>query len=181
MIVQMVIENLRCNLLQTSVKILAIGIEVSIILTLVGIQRGMGTHPSLARLNFGIYVSILLLFAFAVSFIFATIGQYSEVLERTQEIGILRVLGASSAYILNLLSQETLIVTLLGTLVGIGIAYGAKWLIAFAFSDYLTFATVYKWWPLAYAISSVGPLSGAVFALRRSLKHGVIQALSPEE
>ena len=181
MINRIVSENLRCNLLQTSVKILPVGIEVSIILTLAGIQRGMGAHSSLARLNFGIYVSVLLLFAFAVSFLFATIGQYSEVLERTQEIGILRVLGASSAYILNLLSQGTLIVTLLGTLVGIAMAYGAKWLIGFAFADYLTFATVYKWWPVAYAISSVGPLSGAIFALRRSLKHGVIQALSPEE
>jgi predicted lysophospholipase L1 biosynthesis ABC-type transport system permease subunit len=174
-------KNLLRNVLQTSVKVLGISIEVTIILSFVGIQHGMGLNPTIVRLNFGIYVSVLLLFAFAVSFIFVAIGRYVEVIEMTQEIGILRILGASMVYLLGILYQETFLVTILGTTAGIIMTYGAEWVVARAFSDYLTLETVYRWWPIAGTISAVGPLLGAAFALRKSVTQGVLQALSPEE
>ena len=174
-------KNLLRNMLQTSVKVLGISMEVTIILSFVGIQRGMGLNPTIVRLNFGIYVSVLLLFAFAVSFIFVAIGRYVEVIEMTQEIGILRILGASMVYLLGILYQETFLVTILGTTAGIIMTYGAEWVVATAFSDYLTLETAYRWWPIAGAISAVGPLLGAAFALRKSVTQGVLQALSPEE
>jgi ABC-type antimicrobial peptide transport system permease subunit len=174
-------ENLRQNVLHTWVKVFAISIEVTIILSWVGIRHGVGPNPSIVRLNFGIFVSTLLLFAFAVSFLFLAVARYSEVLEMAQEIGILRVLGTSAVYILGLLYQETLLVTTLGTIAGITMTYGAKWFVAIAFPRYLTLETVYKWWPMAAAISAAGPLSGAALALRQSLRRGVIQALQAEE
>ena len=180
MINRIVSENIRRNSLQTLAKVFAISIEVTIILTWAGIQHGMGPHPDPVRLNIGIYASVLLLFAFAVSFIFVTVARYSEVLEMSQEVGILSVLGASTGYILNLLFQETLVVTLLGTIAGIVMTYGAQGFIVYAFSDCLTLDMVYKWWPMAGAISAAGPLSGEIFALRRSVRLGVIQALSAE-
>jgi len=168
-------------LLHTSVKVFAVSIEVTIILSWAGIQHGIGPNPSIVRLNFGIFVSILLMFAFAVSFLFLAIARYSEVLEMAQEIGILRVLGASVGCILGLLYQETLLVTTLGSIAGITMTYGAKWFVAIAFPEYLNLETVYKWWPMAAAISAAGPLSGAALALRQSVRHGIIQALSSEE
>lgn len=173
--------NLRHNLFQTSAKILAISIEVTVILSWSGIQQGIGINPSILRLNFGIYVSILLIFAFGVSFLFVTIERYSEVSEMTQEIGILQVLGASTGYLLRLLFQETMLVTLLGTIAGIIMTYGAKWFVAIVFPKYLTLEIVYTWWPIAGAISAAGPSFGAAMALRRSMKVGVIQALDAEE
>lgn len=181
MISPIVRENLRYNSLQTWTKILAIGIEITIILSVVGIRQGIGENPSLARLILGNYLSILLLFAFGVSFLFVTIGRYSEVSEMTQEIGILRVLGASTGYLLRLLCQETLLVTLLGTIAGIMMTYGAKWFVAIAFPKYLTLEIVYRWWPIASAISAAGPLFGATVALRGSVRQGEIQALGAEE
>jgi putative ABC transport system permease protein len=145
------------------------------------IQRGIGLNPSIVRLNFGIYVSILLLFAFAVSLFFVTVSRYSEVLEMAQEIGILRVLGASEGYLLGLLCQETLLLTALGTIAGIMMTYGMKWFVGVEFSKYLTLETVYEWWPIAGAISAASSLSGAALALRRSIRNGVIQALSADE
>jgi ABC-type antimicrobial peptide transport system permease subunit len=174
-------ESLLRNVLQTSVKVLGSSIEVTIILSFVGIQHGMGLNPPIVRLNFGIYVSILLLFAFAVSFIFVAVGRYVEVIEMNREIGILRILGASMVYLLGILYQETLLVTILGTTAGIIMTYGAEWVVAMAFSDYLTLETAYRWWPIAGTISAIDPLSGAAFALRKSVTQGVLQALSGEE
>lgn len=174
-------ERLRRNLLQTSVKVLAIGIEVTIILSWAGIHHGIGPNPSVIRLIFAFYVSILLLFALLVSFLLVAIGRYSEVLEMNQEIGILRVLGASGGYILGLLYQETLLVTVLGTIAGIIMTFGAKWFVAIAFPKFMTLDTMYKWWPIAGAISASGSLLGTSFALTRSVTQGLIHALSPEE
>jgi putative ABC transport system permease protein len=181
MIHSLVRENLRRNLLHTWAKVFAISIEVTIILSCAGIHHGIGASPSIARLNFGIYVSILLLFVFAVSFLFVAIGRYSEVQEMTHEIGILRVLGASKGYILGLLYQETLLITLLGTIAGIVMTFAAKWVVASEFPDFLTLDTVYAWWPIAGAISAAGPLLGATFALQGAIRRGLIHALSPEE
>jgi ABC-type antimicrobial peptide transport system permease subunit len=135
-------ENLRQNLLHTWIKVFAVGIEVAIILSWVGIRHGVGANPSFLRLHFGVYASILLLFAFAVSFLFLAIARYSEVLEMAREIGILGVLGASAGYILGVLYQETVLVTTLGTIAGIAISYGAKWYVTIAFPGYLTLETV---------------------------------------
>ncbi|HET9307652.1 MAG TPA: ABC transporter permease [Candidatus Sulfotelmatobacter sp.] len=54
-----------------------------------------------------------------VGFIVVTMAMYTAVLERTREIGILKALGASSAYILNLLFRETLLIAILGSFLGI--------------------------------------------------------------
>ena len=98
-----------------------------------------------------------------------------------QEIGILKVLGASSAYILNWLFQEALIIAIPGTMVGIAMTYGTKWLVMYVLSDFLMQETVYKSWPIAGAISAVGALMGAYLGARQSLRQDVIQALSYEE
>lgn len=154
---------------------------VTIVLTAVGIHHGIGPEPSVARLNFRLFISILLLFVFAVSFIFVTIGRYSDVHGMTHEIGILRVLGASKGYILGLLYQETVVVTLLSTAAGIVMTFGARLLVAILFPEYLTLDILYIWWPIAGAISAAGPLTGATLALHGSVKQGLAEALSPEE
>lgn len=180
MISPIVRDNLRRNLLQTFANVAAMSIEVAIILSWVGIREGVRLNPTIVRLNFGLYVSWLLLFAFAISFLFVAIARYSEVSEMTQELGILRVLGASAGYILGLLYQETLLVTALGTIAGISMTFGAKWFVASEFSKYLTLKTVYTWWPIAAAISAAGPVFSAALALPKSVKRGVVEALSPE-
>jgi hypothetical protein len=60
----------------------------------------------------------------AASFTYVT-ARYAEVLERTRKrLGSLGFLGASSAYIFNLLFQESLLIALSGTTVGIAMTYG---------------------------------------------------------
>jgi putative ABC transport system permease protein len=68
------------------------------------------------------------------------------VLERKREIGILKALGASSAYILNLLFRETLLIAILGRVLGIVVTDGSKWLMMHAAPASLTQEIVYSWW-----------------------------------
>ena len=126
------------------------------------------------------FIGVVIGIAVIVGFIVVSMAMYTAVLERTREIGILKALGASSGYILNLLFRETLLIAVLGTIVGIIITYGTQWLMMHAVPASLTQETVYKWWPIAGAISVAGALLGAIFPGWKAVKRNVIQALSYE-
>jgi putative ABC transport system permease protein len=129
-----------------------------------------------------VVIPLLLLVVTAASFIYVIMARYAVVLERTQEIGIFRFLGASSAYIFNLLFQESLIIAISGTTVGIAMAYGIKWFInhvlAGILSGILTQITVFEWWPIAGVISLVSELLGAIVPSWKAVNQDVIQVLS---
>jgi ABC-type lipoprotein release transport system permease subunit len=154
---------------------LAVGVEVTLILTLVGIRYK--ELPS--ELKFiEVVISLLLSVVIAASFIYVTMARYAAVSERTQEIGIFRFLGASSAYIFNLLFQESLTIAVSGTAVGIAMAYGIKWFMNNVLAGILTQVTVYEWWPIAGAISVVSDLLGAIIPSWNAVNQDVIQTLS---
>src|ERR1700675_2584380 len=93
--------------------------------------------------------------------------------------------GASSAYIFNLLFQESLIIAISGTTVGIAMAYGIKWfmnhVLAGILSGILTQVTVYEWWPIAGEISLVSALLGAIVPSWKAVNQDVIRALSNKQ
>jgi len=126
------------------------------------------------------FIGVVIGIAVIVGFIVVSMAMYTAVLERTREIGILKALGASSGYILNLLIRETMLIAVIGTVVGIIMTYGTQWLMMHAVPASLTQETVYKWWPIAGAISVVGALLGAIFPGWKAVKQDVIQALSYE-
>ena len=118
--------------------------------------------------------------ALIVGFIVVTMAMYTAVLERTREIGILKALGASSGYILNLLFRETLLIAILGSVLGIVMTGGSKWLMMHAAPASLTQETVYGWWPIASGVSVIGALLGAVLPAWKAVKQDVVQALAYE-
>ena len=126
------------------------------------------------------FIGVVIGIAVIVGFIVVSMAMYTAVLERTREIGILKALGASSGYILNLLIRETMLIAVIGTVVGIIMTYGTQWLMMHAVPASLTQETVYKWWPIAGAISVAGALLGAIFPGWKAVKQDVIQALSYE-
>jgi putative ABC transport system permease protein len=158
--------------------VLAIGVEVMLILTLVGI-RYKELPPELKFID--VVITLLLLVVLAASFIYVIMARYAEVLERTQEIGIFRFLGASSAYIFNLLFQESLLIAISGTTVGIAMTYGTRWFMNHVLPGILTQDTVYEWWPIAGVISVVGDLLGAIVPSWKAVNQDVIQALSHKQ
>ena len=126
------------------------------------------------------FIEVVIGIALVVGFIVVTMAMYTAVLERTREIGILKALGASSGYIVNLLFRETLLIALVGSVLGIVMTAGSKWLMMHAAPSSLTQETVYSWWPIASGISVVGALSGAIFPAWKAVKQDVIQALAYE-
>lgn len=126
------------------------------------------------------FIGVVIGIAVIVGFIVVSMAMYTAVLERTREIGILKSLGASSAYIFSLLLRETLLIAIIGSVFGIIMTYGTQWLMMHAVPASLTQETVYVWWPVVGAISVVGALLGAILPGWKAVKQDVIQALSYE-
>lgn len=160
---------------------LAIAVQVAVILTMVGIEYGVKLHPELVRTWVGGFALILLWFVLGLCLANISVSRYAVISERAQDIGILKFLGASSSDILKLLSQETLLLIIPGTTVGVALSYGAKGLIALALSGFITQEIVYKWWPLAGAVSSVTVLLGGVLAACKAVRQDLVDLLSSKD
>jgi putative ABC transport system permease protein len=126
------------------------------------------------------FIGVVIGVAGIVGFIVVFMAMYTAVLERTREIGILKAVGAGPGYILNILFRETIMLALLGTLLGILLTYGTQWLMLHAVPASLVQETVYGWWPIAGAIAVVGALLGTVVPALRAVKQDATEALSYE-
>jgi putative ABC transport system permease protein len=126
------------------------------------------------------FIGVVIGVAVIVGFIVVFMAMYTAVLERTREIGILKAVGASSGFILNLLFRETLLLSILGTFAGILLTYVTQWLMQHAVPASLTQETVYMWWPIAGGIAILGALLGVVVPGIKAVRQDAIEALSYE-
>jgi putative ABC transport system permease protein len=126
------------------------------------------------------FIGVVIGVAVIVGFIVVFMAMYTAVLERTREIGILKAVGGSSALVLNILLRETLLLAVLGTLLGIAMTYGTQWLMGHSVPASLVQETVYSWWPISGAIAIVGAMLGAVVPGIKAVKQDVTEALSYE-
>ncbi|QHN02450.1 ABC transporter permease [Granulicella sp. WH15] len=126
------------------------------------------------------FIYVVIGIASIVGFIVVFMAMYTAVLERTREIGILKAVGASSSYIVNILFRETILLALIGTAVGILMTYGTQWLMAHAVPASLVQETVYWWWPIAGAIAVVGAVVGTIIPATKAVNQDVTEALSYE-
>ncbi len=150
---------------------------------------GYGLHPmeelisqisvnSIPMLHEFIYVVIGL--GVLIGFLVVFLSMYTAVLERTREIGVLKALGASPGYILSILYRETFLLAVCGSLLGIGLTYGTRWVINSVIHGSLIQAVVYSWWPIAAGIAIVGALMGATYPGLKAARQNAIEALSYE-
>ena len=72
------------------------------------------------------FTNVVIGMAVFIGFLVVCLSMYTAVLERTREIGILKALGASPAYIVGILMRETVLLALTGTVVGILMTYGTR-------------------------------------------------------
>jgi len=126
------------------------------------------------------FIGVVIGVAVVVGFIVVFMAMYTAVLERTREIGILKAVGSSSALILNILFRETLLLALLGSIVGIAFTYGTQWLMKHVVPASLVQETVYGWWPIATGIAIAGALLGVIVPGAKAVKQDVTEALSYE-
>src|SRR5258707_9076394 len=77
----------------------------------------------------GVVIGVSLIIGFLVIFQ----SMYAAVMERTREIGILKSMGASKFYIVNVILRETGLLAVLGIVLGIGFSFAASWAIRHRF------------------------------------------------
>ena len=124
------------------------------------------------------FIAIIIGLGILVGFLVVFLSMYTAVLERTREIGVLKALGASPSYILNILLRETALLAVCGALLGILFTYGTRALIMGLIPGSLIQAIVPDWWPIAGGLAMVGALLGALYPGWKAARQDVIEALA---
>jgi putative ABC transport system permease protein len=104
---------------------------------------------------------------------------YTAVMERTREIGILKSIGASKFYIVNVILRETALLAIAGIIVGIVFSLLAETGIAYKMP--LVRVEVTGGWILrATIIALTGALAGAFYPALKAAQKDPIDALAYE-
>ena len=126
------------------------------------------------------FIGVVIGLSIVVGFLVVFLSMYTAVLERTREIGILKALGASPAFILGILMRETLLLAIGGSVLGIALSFVTRWLIMTLVPGSLSQHIVPDWWPIASAIALAGALLGSAYPGWRAARQDPIEALAYE-
>ena len=123
----------------------------------------------------GVVIGVSLIIGFLVIFQ----SMYTAIMERTREIGILKSMGASKFYIVNVVLRETLLLAILGIVLGVVVSLLAR-------------VGIQQRWPLVHIDSSnewmlraaviaiVGATAGAIYPAYKAAQKDPIDALAYE-
>jgi putative ABC transport system permease protein len=123
------------------------------------------------------FTKVVIGLGLVIGFLVVFLSMYTAVLERTREIGILKALGASPAYILNMLLRETILLSIAGSCAGFLMTYGARGAMH-VFVPTIPTEIVYSWWPYAASLALIGSLLGAIYPGFKAARQDAIEALS---
>lgn len=126
------------------------------------------------------FIRVMVVIAIVIGFAVVFLSMYTAVLQRTREIGILKSLGASRWYVLKIIMAEAFVLGIAGTVLGIILSYGARWLIGALIPASLTQAIVPDWWPIAGMIALIAAVLGALYPGVRAARQDPIEALAYE-
>jgi len=114
-----------------------------------------------------------------ISFLVVLLSMHTMVLERTREIGILKALGCARPDILRLLLGETLLMTALGIVIGMGVTYAMRTAVVHAFPS-LTILIPQHWIWKSALLAIAGALGGALVPALRASGFDPVDALAYE-
>ncbi len=129
--------------------------------------------------GFAQFIRVVVGVSVIIGFIVIFQSMYTAVMERTREIGILKAMGASKFYIVNVVLRETLLLTVCGIVLGIFISFAAK---AGILAKYPTLRIEIQndWMLWATVIAVVGALIGAAYPAFKAAQKDPIDALAYE-
>ena len=124
------------------------------------------------------FIAVVIGISVAIGFIVIFQAMYTAVMERTREIGILKSLGASKLYIVNVILRETTSLALAGIVVGILISLAAR--AAIDSRSTLRVVITGYWLLMTTMIAIVGAILGALYPALRAAQKDPIEALAYE-
>ncbi|MGC2618802.1 MAG: FtsX-like permease family protein, partial [Acidobacteriaceae bacterium] len=129
--------------------------------------------------GFTIALNVVISIAVIVGFLVIFQSMYTAVMERTREIGILKSLGASKAYIVNLVLREAVLVTIAGIILGILATQALKIFMNARFPT-MTFMLTPHWRIYGAVIALIGSVLGALYPAWKAARKDPIDALAYE-
>lgn len=126
----------------------------------------------------GLFLRVLVGLAAVVSALVIMLAMYTTITERTREIGILKAMGASRAYIIGVIEKEAILLSMLGLVVGFAVALICGALIHRIYG--LMFEYGWGWAVAAAAIGLLGGVLGALYPAIRAANLDAVSALSYE-
>jgi putative ABC transport system permease protein len=123
------------------------------------------------------FIDSMIALAVSIGFLVILLSMYTTVIERTRDIGVLKSLGASKAYIIRALLGESALICALGIVVGIALSYVARALFLSAFPT-LSILITLDWILRACAIAVAGGLLGASYPAWLASRKDAIEALA---
>jgi putative ABC transport system permease protein len=125
------------------------------------------------------FVNVIIGIAMVVGFIVVLMSMYTAVLDRTRDIGILKALGASPGYIVDIFLREALVLTLCGVAVGIGLSYAAQAQVVERF-PLVTLIIERQHLVWAVVVSVIASLIGSLYPALKAARHDALEALAYE-
>jgi putative ABC transport system permease protein len=125
------------------------------------------------------FTRTMVVLGIVVSFLVVLLNMHTMVMERTREIGILKALGFSRLDVVQMLLGETLILTLMGTGLGIALTFLTQTILKDT-NPGLTILISPAWIFSAIALALVGAATGAVYPALRAASYDPVVALAYE-
>ncbi len=117
--------------------------------------------------------------AVVIGFLGILLSRYTTTLERTREIGVLRSLGASKAFVARIFLVESALLCAARILAGIGLSYLAQGVLTSLFPT-LSVQITSAWLLRAATIAWGAGLAGAAYPAWLASRRNPIQALAYE-
>ena len=124
------------------------------------------------------FLRVLVGLGAVVSTVFVLLSMYTTITERKKEIGILKSLGASTAYIIRAIEGEAFMIGIFGILLGLVFSLIGSVIITKVYELAFEFSTSWMIWAVAIAI--LGSLVGALYPAWRASSIDPVEVMANE-
>ncbi len=125
------------------------------------------------------FTTAVIIISMVISFIVILLAMYTTIFERTREIGILKSLGASRLFVVSMVLRESVIICILGVLLGTVVSQAIRHAITSAFPT-LQVKMDFSQIVLCCILGIVAGLLGATYPAVKAAKMDPVKALSYE-
>jgi len=125
------------------------------------------------------FINVMIGLAVAIGFLVIFLSMYTTIIERTREIGVLKSLGASKGYIVQIVLSETALLCLAGVVGGVGLSFLMRSIFIRLFPT-LTILITPGWVARAGLIAILGGLLGAAYPAWMASRKDPVEALAYE-